>query len=78
LILEQSDAVKLLALMFGLVAFMLWFMSGMFCYGQGGLSCRLWAIRELLFSPYSFLPLIFGALILIVVVAVLLSVKRKK
>jgi len=75
--LERSDAVKLLTLMFGLIAFMLYFMSGMFCYGHDDLACRIQAIGVLLFSPYSFLPLIFGGLILLVVVAVLLSVKPK-
>jgi hypothetical protein len=63
--------------MFGLIAFMLYFMSGMFCYGHDDLACRIQSIGVLLFSPYSFLPLIFGALILLVVVAVLLSLKPK-
>jgi hypothetical protein len=73
LVLEGSDALKVLAITFGLAGVILYLVSGMFCHGQD-VTCRIQAIGVLLNSIGG---RIFALFILLVIVVALLSVKPK-
>lgn len=74
MVLEGSDALKLLAVAFGLAGIMLYLISGIFCNGLD-LTCRMQAIGVFLFNSIG--GRVFGAFILLVVIVLLLSVRPK-